>query len=325
MARKRRRGCHEDGAGAGTEQHAARMPAASRQHGGAGESRRHTAAPPPPHTQPAPCHTCSEPAETCALRPVAPHSQPHARPPLIPACVRRWLPSASWPTTWWPPRRPRTGSPCSPWCPPCWPCWDERCRRGRRHLLRCAPAACRGGGQQGCLARMQGHVAFLQHGVPVQCSPAAGMRVNPAERCLQDAIELLIEVGDAHPKFLRKNLAEVVDAMLQVGRVGGPPPPGGGGGGCRGRRGQLHWWQGQQQLFRLHHAAGGPARPFARHCAAAGGGRGPPGGRHALAGSRVPDHAGGGARQGGRAGARSRAVDGAAAIATRAARAHQRK
>ena len=81
---------------------------------------------------------------------------------------------------------------------------------------------------------MQGHVAFLQHGVPVQCSPAAGMRVNPAERCLQDAIELLIEVGDAHPKFLRKNLAEVVDAMLQVGRVGGPPPPGGGGAAGRG-------------------------------------------------------------------------------------------
>lgn len=35
-------------------------------------------------------------------------------------------------------------------------------------------------------------------------------------QCLQEAIEMFIEIAEAHPRFLRKQLPEVVGAMLQV-------------------------------------------------------------------------------------------------------------
>lgn len=37
------------------------------------------------------------------------------------------------------------------------------------------------------------------------------------EGTAQEALELFIEVAEAHPRFLRKNLTEIVNAMLQVG------------------------------------------------------------------------------------------------------------
>jgi hypothetical protein len=37
---------------------------------------------------------------------------------------------------------------------------------------------------------------------------------------LQDVLELLIEVAESYPKFLRKHLQELVSAMMQVGRWG---------------------------------------------------------------------------------------------------------
>ena len=36
------------------------------------------------------------------------------------------------------------------------------------------------------------------------------------EGLAQEALELFIEVAEAHPRFLRKNLTEIVNAMLQV-------------------------------------------------------------------------------------------------------------
>ena len=39
------------------------------------------------------------------------------------------------------------------------------------------------------------------------------------EGTAQEALELFIEVAEAHPRFLRKNLTEIVNAMLQVGSV----------------------------------------------------------------------------------------------------------
>jgi hypothetical protein len=35
---------------------------------------------------------------------------------------------------------------------------------------------------------------------------------------LQDVLELLIEVAESYPKFLRKHLQELVSAMMQVGQ-----------------------------------------------------------------------------------------------------------
>jgi hypothetical protein len=38
------------------------------------------------------------------------------------------------------------------------------------------------------------------------------------EASAQEALTIFIEVAEAHPRFLRKQLGEVVQAMLQVGR-----------------------------------------------------------------------------------------------------------
>ena len=37
------------------------------------------------------------------------------------------------------------------------------------------------------------------------------------EGAAQEALELFIEIAEAHPRFLRRNLPEIADAMLQVG------------------------------------------------------------------------------------------------------------
>ena len=39
------------------------------------------------------------------------------------------------------------------------------------------------------------------------------------EGTAQEALELFIEVAEAHPRFLRKNLTEIVNAMLQVSKA----------------------------------------------------------------------------------------------------------
>ena len=39
------------------------------------------------------------------------------------------------------------------------------------------------------------------------------------ESSAQDALEMFIEVAEAHPRFLRKQLSEVVEVMLQVRTV----------------------------------------------------------------------------------------------------------
>jgi hypothetical protein len=38
------------------------------------------------------------------------------------------------------------------------------------------------------------------------------------ENAAQDVLELLIEVAEGYPRFLRKHLQEMVSAMMQVGR-----------------------------------------------------------------------------------------------------------
>ena len=48
------------------------------------------------------------------------------------------------------------------------------------------------------------------------------------EGTAQEALELFIEVAEAHPRFLRKNLTEIVNAMLQVFKAvldSAPVPP----------------------------------------------------------------------------------------------------
>jgi hypothetical protein len=44
--------------------------------------------------------------------------------------------------------------------------------------------------------------------------------VSGDESAAQDVLELLIEVAETYPKFLRKHLQEMVSAMMQV-RAGG--------------------------------------------------------------------------------------------------------
>lgn len=49
---------------------------------------------------------------------------------------------------------------------------------------------------------------------------ALGRCLAGDEEAAQDVLEALIELADQHPKFLRGHLADVVNAMLQVGGCG---------------------------------------------------------------------------------------------------------
>jgi len=57
--------------------------------------------------------------------------------------------------------------------------------------------------------------------VPAQLAVVARLLNEGEESSAQDALELLIEVAEAHPRFLRRHLTEVASAMLQAG----PAPP----------------------------------------------------------------------------------------------------
>jgi hypothetical protein len=53
-------------------------------------------------------------------------------------------------------------------------------------------------------------------------SPAQGRCLSVGdENAAQDVLELLIEVAEGYPRFLRKHLQDMVSAMMQVGRRGG--------------------------------------------------------------------------------------------------------
>jgi hypothetical protein len=48
------------------------------------------------------------------------------------------------------------------------------------------------------------------------CRTCSSLTSLCCARCLQDVLELLIEVAESYPKFLRKHLQELVSAMMQV-------------------------------------------------------------------------------------------------------------
>jgi len=54
--------------------------------------------------------------------------------------------------------------------------------------------------------------------VPLQLGVVARLLNEGEEQSAQDALELFIEVAEAHPRFLRRHLTEVAAAMLQVRR-----------------------------------------------------------------------------------------------------------
>ena len=57
---------------------------------------------------------------------------------------------------------------------------------------------------------------FLQPLVPSMLGTIAMVLNANDEVSAQEALELFIEVAEAHPRFLRKQLGEVLTAMLQV-------------------------------------------------------------------------------------------------------------
>ena len=60
--------------------------------------------------------------------------------------------------------------------------------------------------------------------VPAMLSALGRCLQGGEENSAQEVLEALIEVAENHPKFLRRHLAEVVSAMLQVGGEGGRGP-----------------------------------------------------------------------------------------------------
>lgn len=59
----------------------------------------------------------------------------------------------------------------------------------------------------------------FQSTIPQQLSVIWNTLQAGDEGTAQEALELFIEVAEAHPRFLRKNLTEIVNAMLQVGTI----------------------------------------------------------------------------------------------------------
>jgi hypothetical protein len=104
------------------------------------------------------------------------------------------------------------------------------------------------------------------------CRPAQGRCLSAGdENAAQDVLELLIEVAESYPRFLRKHLQELVSAMMQVKRTS---------------------W-----LFVLGHMPAAETSGVtactchAAAAAAADHNRRPAGASHAHAGGRVPGHA----------------------------------
>lgn len=52
--------------------------------------------------------------------------------------------------------------------------------------------------------------------MPAQLGVVARLLNGGEEQSAQDALELFIEVAEAHPRFLRRHLTEVAAAMLQA-------------------------------------------------------------------------------------------------------------
>ena len=58
----------------------------------------------------------------------------------------------------------------------------------------------------------------FQATIPAQLAVVGRLLNEGEEASAQDALELLIEVAEAHPRFLRRHLTELASAMLQVRR-----------------------------------------------------------------------------------------------------------
>ena len=58
----------------------------------------------------------------------------------------------------------------------------------------------------------------FQATIPAQLAVVGRLLNEGEETSAQDALELLIEVAEAHPRFLRRHLTELASAMLQVRR-----------------------------------------------------------------------------------------------------------
>ncbi len=54
--------------------------------------------------------------------------------------------------------------------------------------------------------------------MPLQLGVVARLLNEGEEQSAQDALELFIEVAEAHPRFLRRHLTDFAAAMLQVRR-----------------------------------------------------------------------------------------------------------
>lgn len=57
----------------------------------------------------------------------------------------------------------------------------------------------------------------FQSTIPTQLSVIWNTLQAGDEGAAQEALELFIEVAESHPRFLKRNLAEIANAMLQVG------------------------------------------------------------------------------------------------------------
>ena len=58
----------------------------------------------------------------------------------------------------------------------------------------------------------------MQPMIPAMLGTIATVLNEGEEIAAQEALEMFLEVAEAHPRFLRHQLAEVVAAMLQVCR-----------------------------------------------------------------------------------------------------------
>jgi len=68
------------------------------------------------------------------------------------------------------------------------------------------------------------HPYVLQPMIPAMLATIATVLNCGDELAAQEALEMFIEVAEAHPRFLRHQLGEVLNAMLQVPPPYHPPP-----------------------------------------------------------------------------------------------------
>ena len=64
----------------------------------------------------------------------------------------------------------------------------------------------------------------FQSTIPAQLGVIWGTLQAGDEAAAQEALELFIEVAEAHPRFLRRSLSDIAGAMLQARPARSPPP-----------------------------------------------------------------------------------------------------